>query len=79
MNNRQNKSGIDAGNGVWQLSLDYLIINNLRFSFNYLIDEFVLDKQQKDQGKGSGRAYSLKTVYSPLKKDNSLLLFNFQL
>ncbi len=79
LNNRQNKSGIDGGNGVWQLSLDYLIVNNLRFSFNYLIDEFVLDKQQKDQGKGSGKAYSLKTVYSPIKKDNSLLLFNFSI
>ena len=43
LNDRQNRSGIDEGNGVWQLSLDYLIMDNLRFSFNYLFDEFVLD------------------------------------
>ena len=79
LNDRQNKSGIDGGNGVWQLSLDYLIINNLRLSCNYLFDEFVLDEQQKDEGKGSGRAYSLKTVYTPIKKDNSLLLFHFSI
>ncbi len=33
-----------------------------------------MDEQQKDEGKGPSRAYSLKTVYSPLIKDNSLLL-----
>tara|TARA_Y200000002_G_scaffold55039_1_gene40410 strand:- start:80 stop:1462 length:1383 start_codon:yes stop_codon:yes gene_type:complete len=74
LNNRQNKSGTDGGNGVWQISLDYLIIDNLRFSCNYLFDEFIMDEQQKDEGKGPSRAYSLKTVYSPLIKDNSLLL-----
>ena len=74
LNDRQNRSGIDGGNGVWQLSLDYLMKDNLRFSFNYLFDEFVLDKQQRDKGKGTGRAYSLKTVYSPIIKGNSLLL-----
>ena len=71
LNNRQNRSGNNGGNGVWQLSLDYLMLHNFRFSFNYLIDEFVLDKKQKDEGKGSGRAFSIKTVFSPIKKDNS--------
>ena len=79
LNNRQNKSGTDGGNGVWQLSIDYLIMNHLRFSANYLFDEFILDKEQKNDGKGSGRAYSLKTVYSPIKKDNSFLLYYFSI
>ena len=74
LNDRQNRSGIDGGNGVWQLSLDYLIMNNLRFSCNYLFDEFVLDKEQKNEGKGSSRAYSFKTVYTPIRKENSSLL-----
>jgi len=74
LNNRQNRSGIDEGNGVWQLSLDYLIMDNLRFSFNYLFDEFVLDKEQKNEGKGSGRAYSFKTVYSLKGEENSSIL-----
>ena len=74
LNDRQNRSGIDGGNGVWQLSLDYLIMDNLRFSFNYLFDEFILDKAQKNEGKGSGRAYSIKTVYNPIREENSSLL-----
>ena len=79
LNNRQNRSGTDGGNGVWQISLDYLIMDNLKFSCNFLFDEFILDNQQKDKGKESANAYSLKTVYTPIKKDNSLLLCYFSL
>ena len=74
LNDRQNRSGIDEGNGVWQLSLDYLIMDNLRFSFNYLFDEFILDRSQKNEGKGSGRAYSFKTAYSLREEENSSIL-----
>lgn len=74
LNDRQNRSGIDEGNGVWQLSLDYLIMDNLRFSFNYLFDEFVLDIAQKNEGKGSGRAYSFKTAYPLVEEDNSSII-----
>ena len=42
LNNKQNDLGTDSGNGVWQLSMDYLFQKSLKFSFNYLIDEFVL-------------------------------------
>ena len=73
LNNRQNELDTDGGNGVWQISLDYLLMANLRFSCNYLFDEFILDKEQKDEGKVSGRAYSFKTVYSPIIKENSSL------
>ena len=44
LNDRQNSQGTDNGNGVWQLSLDYLFKSNIRFSLNYLFDEFTLDK-----------------------------------
>lgn len=79
LNNRQNKLGSDGGNGVWQLSLDYLMLANLKFSFNYLFDEFILDKEQKNQGKGSGRAYSFKTVFTPLREKSSSLLFHLSI
>ena len=74
LNDRPNNPGIDGGNGVWQFSIDILLMDKLKFSGNYLIDEFVIDKEQKDKGKGSGRAYSFKTVYTPIKKENSYLL-----
>ena len=33
-----------------------------------------MDKEQKNEGKGSGRAYSFKTVYTPIREENSSLL-----
>ena len=44
LNNRLNIVGDRNSNAVWQAHLDYLIMNNFRFSLNYLIDEFVIDK-----------------------------------
>ena len=79
LNDRQNSQGTDSGNGVWQLSMDYLFFSKLRFSFNYLIDEFILDGQQKENGKGNGRAYSFKAEYSPSKNINSFIKFYFSI
>ncbi len=64
LNNKQNDLGTDNGNGVWQLSMDYLFRNNLRFSINYLFDEFVLDKVQKDANKNNEGGYSFRIVHS---------------
>ncbi len=65
LNDKQNDIGTDNGNGVWQLSMDYLILKNLKMSFNFLLDEFVLDKIQKDKNKKSEGGYSLKLIYMP--------------
>ena len=64
LNDKQNDLGTDSGNGIWQLSMDYLLRSNVRFSFNYLFDEFVLDKVQKDANKNSEGGYSLKILHS---------------
>ena len=66
LNDRQNDLGSDNGNGVWQVSFDYSNGKKIRISGNYLIDEFVIDKVQKDEGKGHGDGYSLRLVYSPI-------------
>ena len=65
LNNKQNDLGTDNGNGVWQFSMDYLILNNLKISYNFLYDEFVLDKVQKDKNKKSAGGNSLKLIYTP--------------
>ena len=75
LNERQNLEGTGSGNGVWQISADWLIRNNIRISGNYLFDEFVLDKEQKQEGKGHGRAHSLKGVYTPIKTQNAIYSF----
>ncbi len=65
LNDKQNNLGTDSGNAIWQFSLDHLLLKNIKISFNYLFDEFVLDKVQKDKNKISSGAYSLKFVYIP--------------
>ena len=50
-------------------------MKNLRFSLNYLIDEFVFDPDIQ-LGKEHGKAYSTKLAYSPLMFQKSLLSFN---
>ena len=46
LNDKQNDLGTDSGNGIWQLSMDYLL-REVEISFNFLIDEFVLIKYKK--------------------------------
>ena len=74
LNNRQNSLGSDGGNGIWQLSLDYLLLDKIRLSGNYLFDEFTLDQKQRDDGKGRGNAFSYKVLVTPIKKINSYVL-----
>jgi len=77
LNDRQNFLGSDSGNGIWQLSLDYLLMEKIKLSGNYLFDEFTLDQKQKDDGKGSGNAFSYKVLFVPIKTVNSILLCYF--
>ena len=60
LNDRTNMIGTGNGNGIWQLSFDYFSKYNIRLSLNYLIDEFVLDKEQILEGKSDGSGYSFK-------------------
>lgn len=49
LNERDNNYGGTGGqNSVWQLSLDYMPKNKLRFSSNILIDELALDNIESD-------------------------------
>ena len=72
LNNRLNIIGNQSSNAVWQIHLDYLLMKNLRFSFNYLYDEFVFDPDIQI-GKEHGKAHSLRLAYSPLLFSKNLL------
>ena len=56
---------------------DFLFASNIRVSGNYLIDEFILDQEQINEKKASGRAYSYKIVYSPKISRNQILSLYF--
>jgi len=64
LNDRQNYDGTGSGNAAWQFSIDSFIKPNIRFSFNYVIDEFVIDQSERRSGKVNLDAYSTKLVYS---------------
>ena len=57
MNQKQNLHGTGSGNAIWQFSID-AILGNFRICSNFLIDEFVIDKEQFDSGKDHGLGYS---------------------
>ncbi len=77
LNEKQNLKGTDNGNGVWQISIDFLTSKKSRLSFNYLFDEFTLDKFQQENGKEKFNAYSSKFIKSLSRKNNHLLNIYF--
>ena len=72
MNDRQNQLGTDSGNAVWQLSSDILLHNRFRLSGNLVIDEFVIDKIQRDAGHNHFIGWSFKSVYT-LKNKSKII------
>ena len=78
LNDRANMIGTGNGNGIWQLSFDFFSDYKIRFSLNYLIDEFVLDKKQILEGKSDGSGYSFKIAYNNFlnEKDKFILFFS---
>ena len=69
LNNKQNRQGLFSGNGVWQLSLDYMPNDKIRLSSNFLVDELVLDKVQKNEGKTNGLAGSFSIIWTNESKN----------
>ena len=77
MNKRQNNLELSDGsaNAIWQFSIDYFSKNKFRISFNFLIDELVIDKIEREAKKDNGLGYSLKISKSVLNKGYSALSF----
>ena len=72
LNNRLNVLGNVNSNAVWQMHLDYLMSKNIRVSFNYLYDEFVIDPDIQI-GKEHGKAHSIKFAYTPIFSEKHIL------
>jgi len=69
LNDRLNINGNINSNAVWQLHLDYFLNKQVRFSGNYLYDEFVIDKNI-ELGKEHGKAFSVRMAYTPQFSNN---------
>tara|TARA_Y100001958_G_scaffold160115_1_gene166516 strand:- start:14932 stop:16302 length:1371 start_codon:yes stop_codon:yes gene_type:complete len=79
LNERQNINGTGSGNAVWQLSLEYFIKSNIKLSFNYLLDEYVLDESERELGKINLDATSAKFVYNVKNTKYDFYSYFFQL
>lgn len=73
LNNRLNRPNASDANAVWQMHLDSFFGQKFRLSGNYLFDEFVIDKSEKEEGKEHGRAYSVKLAFTPIFSKSHLL------
>ena len=60
LNDRLNVNGDGNANAVWQIHIDYLLGSRIRASFNYLLDEFVIDPNI-EIGKEHGKAFSIRS------------------
>ena len=67
LNDRLNIIGDANANAVWQIHIDYLLNQKFRISFNYLLDEFVLDPNI-EIGKEHGRAFFRFSIPLSLEK-----------
>tara|TARA_Y100000996_G_scaffold415045_1_gene407933 strand:+ start:83 stop:1477 length:1395 start_codon:yes stop_codon:yes gene_type:complete len=75
-NKRLNHNDGSNNNAVWQIHFDYQKRKKLRISFNYLFDEFVIDRNIQI-GKEHGKAYSMRLAYTPkLFTENILTLYS---
>ena len=61
--NRQN-TAYAGSNAVWQIAGDWMINDHFRLSGNFLFDEFVMDKFERDEGRRSSTAFQTRLAYS---------------
>ena len=66
LNDRLNINGTNNANAVWQIHTDLFFYDKFRLSANYLIDEFVFDKDVDDDKKHRD-AFSVRIAYTPTK------------
>ena len=72
LNNRLNSNVIGNTNAVWQIHTEFLFKKKIRFSLNFLIDEFVIDPDI-EIGKENGTAYSTRLSYSLMNTQKHLI------
>ena len=69
LNERENHSAyLGSGNAIWQLALDWMPINGLRFSSNLLADEIVIDNFERKMGRPHALAYQFRLAWSDIFK-----------
>ena len=72
LNDRVNNIGASNGNAVWQFHSELLILKKIRFSLNFLFDEFVIDKNIQ-KNKEHGKAYSYRISYVASNEKNRIV------
>ena len=68
-------SVLRSGNAVWEFSINKNVKQNLLFSVNFIIDELVLDKSERDNGKSNGLGGSIRVLYRAPSKNKIMNVF----
>ena len=73
-NDRQNNLGLENANAIWELSMDFKF-KKARFSTNFIIDEFVLDKTQIEDGKINSIGGAFRLSATPFFNSPSIVSY----
>ena len=60
LNDRENDHRSNFSNAVWFASLDWMLPNLFRLKASYLIDEFQIDKEDREQNRPDATAFQIK-------------------
>ena len=74
LNNRSNFTE-NYDNSIWGLYLDWLALSNLRVSCSIAIDEFQIDKKDRNEGTADGLGYFGRISWTPYYKPYGITFF----
>ena len=74
LNDRSTSGEINHNNAIWSLDLDWLPLNNLRFSGTFSIDEIKLDRTEQDKKEPNVLGYFTRLAWTPNRKTIGITL-----
>ena len=75
LNNRENDLGKNHSNGIWTITMDWLMLKQLRLSASYLIDDIQIDKKDREMGRIDATALQVRLAKSFVYKKSALTFF----
>lgn len=75
LDDRENFAHGNYSNAVWMFSMDWLLAQHSRLSFTYLIDEFQLDQEDRDQKRPDATALQLRFAQSYVGELSSMTVY----
>ena len=78
-NDRENNSRENASNALLFLNADWQPVSSLRLTGSFLLDEFQVDKSNREEGDADALGYIGRLAWTPLYKPVGMTLFGYYL